>query len=59
MSLLIRQRPDKSMPVSFKSFQLGHILRRGVLSHSLEERMQHSIVILSSMNAFKSCVFDA
>jgi hypothetical protein len=35
-----------------------HFLRRGVLSHSLEEGVQHGVVVISSVNCLESHVLD-
>lgn len=58
MVLILSEWPYEAMAIQFETFQLSHILRRGILRDGLEKRVQESVVVVSAVQHFESDVAD-
>lgn len=59
VSFIFSQRSDESTAVELEPFQLSHVLRSSVLSHCLEEGVQHRIVVHSSIESLETYMIYA
>lgn len=59
MGLFVGDWSDEPMPVNLESFLFCHILGGRILGDCLEERVQHSIVVLASVDRFEPSVLNS